>query len=108
MSNTFIKIVALAACLVLLVGSIPVYGATYSTYTYSIDGTAQASPAAYTPVLVHDSNSLGLKEKPLNAPTSIETDTEGKHGEDGNIHCIFDIIARAKCIWKNKCNRPHK
>jgi len=77
MSNTFIKIVALAACLVLLVGSIPVFGASYSSYTYSINGQAQASPAAYTPLSVHDSKSLGLGEKPLDAPTAIETDSEG-------------------------------
>ena len=77
MSKTFTKIVALAACLVLLVGSIPVFGATYSTYTYSIDGEAQASPAAYTPISVHDSKSLGLEKTPLDAPTAIETDTEG-------------------------------
>jgi hypothetical protein len=77
MNNRFVKILALVACLVLLVGSIPVFGATYSTYTYSIDGEAQASPAAYTPLSVHDSKALGLGETPLDAPTAIETDSEG-------------------------------
>jgi len=77
MSNKFVKILALAACLVLLVGSIPVYGASYSTYTYSINGAAQASPAAYTPIEVYDSKALGLSETPLDAPTAIETDSAG-------------------------------
>ena len=77
MKNKFVKILAFVACLVLLVGSVPVFGATYSTYTYSIDGEAQASPAAYTPLSVHDSKALGLGDKPLDAPTAIETDSEG-------------------------------
>ena len=55
------RILALAACLILALGCIPVGAITpYSTYTYSIDGFALMSPDAYTPDRQIDSSYMGV------------------------------------------------
>ena len=55
------RILALAACLILALGCIPVGAITpYSTYTYSIDGFALMSPDAYTPDRQIDSAYMGV------------------------------------------------
>lgn len=65
------------AALLMILGSIPSFGAAYSTYTYSIDGEQLESPDAYSPKPdgVYDSKKLGL-EVALNAPTAIEVDDD--------------------------------
>lgn len=64
------------AALLMILGSIPTFAASYSTYTYSIDGDQLESPDAYSPVAVYDSKKLGL-ELALNEPTAIEVDSDG-------------------------------
>lgn len=62
------SILALAAALIMLLGSIPVSAITpYATYTYDIDGEFMESPHAYVPLGVIDSASLNLKV-PLKDP----------------------------------------
>ncbi len=76
--SKFTKILALVSCLLMLIGMLPtgVFAYSYATYTYSKDGDAQYSPAAYVPKSVIDSQSLGL-EKAMDTPTGIEVDKEG-------------------------------
>ncbi len=76
MKKNIIRIVALLCVLVTAIGCIPASAAAYNTYTYSIDGESQASPDAYTPERVIDNQYLDL-DVALNAPTSIETDSDG-------------------------------
>ncbi|MBE6717655.1 MAG: hypothetical protein E7574_00165 [Ruminococcaceae bacterium] len=80
MNKKIIRIAALACCLMMLIGVIPAAAASsYGTYTYSQDGWGVASPDAYTPERIIDSNVIGL-EKKLKNPTDLETD------EDGNVY----------------------
>ncbi len=59
----FIKIVTLAACLIMVIGCLPISAITpYSTYTYSIDGFALMSPDAYVPDREIDYKYIGLEE----------------------------------------------
>ncbi len=68
---------ALSAVLILLLGTVSSFAASY---TYSIDGVAQASPDVYTPQGdAITSAKIGL-EVNLNNPTDIETD------DDGNVY----------------------
>ena len=76
MMKTFKNIAVVFAALFILITAIPVSAASYSTYTYSIDGESLASPDAYTPERVIDSAYMGLEVK-LNSPTDIEVDKEG-------------------------------
>ena len=56
------RILLLAMCLVMLVGTIPAEAIIpYSTYTYDIDGNYVESPHAYVPYEVITSKSLGLE-----------------------------------------------
>ncbi len=86
------KILALAASLLILVGSVPVSAITpYSTYTYDIDGTYMESPHAYVPSKIIDSESLKLKV-PLSGPKDFYV--HDVKDADGNVvdHyiCISD------------------
>lgn len=68
------RILALAACLVMIVGAVPVGAITpYSSYTYSIDGTALMSPDMYVPDRQITSASMGL-ETPLGDPRDMVVD----------------------------------
>ena len=81
----------MAICLITLATAIlPIYAAAYSTYTYSIDGTQLASPDAYTPLKVYDSESTGIL-----AATGFEiTDPRDMTVDvDGNIY-ICDVAVR--------------
>ena len=77
------SVLALVACLFILVGSFPVFAITpYSTYTYDIDGQYMESPHAYVPQTVIDSESLNLKV-PLAAPKDFYV--HDMKDENGNI-----------------------
>ena len=77
MMKRFTKTFAVfCAILMIALGSVSSFAASYSTYTYSIDGEQLPSPDAYTPEKVVDSKKIGL-EKALNAPTAIEVDNDG-------------------------------
>ena len=64
MKNNKLKIAfGFVICVIMLVGTVlPIFGAAYSTYTYSIDGTQLSSPDAYTPQKVFDSKSMGVEQ----------------------------------------------
>ncbi len=86
------SVLALVACLLILVGSIPVSAITpYSTYTYDIDGEYMESPHAYVPQTVIDSELLNLKV-PMAAPKDFYV--HDIKDENGNITdhliCISD------------------
>ena len=62
----FTRIVAFTACLIILLGCIPVNAITpYTTYTYSIDGFALVSPDAYVPDRIIDSSNLTYNGDPV-------------------------------------------
>lgn len=76
MKHNFKRFLAITAFLIVVLGTLSSFAASY---TYSIDGIAQASPDAYRTQIVVDSNYMGLKTA-LKQPTDIETD------DDGNIY----------------------
>lgn len=68
------KILALAACLILALGCMPLAAITpYSTYTYSIDGFALMSPDAYVPDRQIDSAYMGV-EPAIDDPRDLVVD----------------------------------
>lgn len=74
------RILALAACLVLVLGCLPLAAITpYSTYTYSIDGFALSSPDAYVPDRQVKAADMGL-ETGLNDVRDLFVD------EDNNVY----------------------
>ncbi len=78
--NKFTKILALMACIVLMVSCIPVGAITpYSTYTYSIDGFALMSPDAYVPDRQIDSNYMGVSPA-IDDPRDLVVD------KDNNVY----------------------
>ena len=69
-----IKLLALAACLMLVFGCLPLAAITpYSTYTYSIDGFALQSPDAYVPDRQIDSEYMGV-EPAIDDPRDLVVD----------------------------------
>ena len=73
MKHNVKRFLAITAFLIIVLGTLSSFAASY---TYSIEGIAQASPDAYRTQDVIDSAKMGLKT-PLNAPTDIETDDNG-------------------------------
>ncbi len=68
------RILALAACLILAIGCLPVNAITpYQTYTYSIEGYALMSPDAYTPDRTIDSAYMGI-DPPIDDPRDLVVD----------------------------------
>lgn len=85
------SVLALAACILILIGCIPVSAITpYSTYTYDIDGDYMESPHAYVPLRVIDSDTLGLKV-PLKDPKDFCV--SDVYDENGNIVDHYICIA---------------
>lgn len=84
-------LLGLAVCIVTVVISLlPSYAAAYSTYTYSIDGTQLASPDAYTPQKVYDSEALGVISATgyaIGEPVDLVVD------DNGNIY-ICDVTGK--------------
>ena len=83
MKNKFVKALILSLLLILLVGAIPVSAYdSYETYTYSIDGKAMQSPAAYSASLTVNSYQMRLVsekfgDKTLKDATDIFADADG-------------------------------
>lgn len=91
-NNKKLKILfGIVICVVtLLTAMVPIYAASYSTYTYSIDGTQLSSPDAYTPAGRYDSVNTGVYEATgfnISEPRDMVVDV------DGNIY-IVDIAQR--------------
>ena len=76
MKHNLKRFLAITAFLIIVLGTFSSFAASY---TYSIDGMAQASPDAYRTQVVVDSAMMGL-ETALKNPTDIETD------DDGNVY----------------------
>ena len=82
----FARILAFAACLLMLLGSIPVNAITpYSTYTYSIDGFALVSPDAYVPDRIIDSTNIYYDGDPVEIvdPRDMFVD------KDNNVYLVL-------------------
>jgi len=78
MKNKFVRLSALALCLMMLFGGISAFAATpYLTYTYSIDGESMQSPEAYSPYMTITSSYMNLPE-PLKNPRDLFVDKELK------------------------------
>ena len=79
------KITTVVLLLLTLVMLVPTVAASasepFQTYTYSIDGYALYSPAAYAPVMTVDSNYMGLLENggvAFDEPGDIFADNDGR------------------------------
>lgn len=101
------KILSFAFALIMLL-SVVVTAAPYSTYTYSIDGLVLDSPDAYVPYGEGPvtSSSLGL-DTPLINPTDIESDAEENIyiTDNGNNRIIItDKFYNVKHIIKDFVN----
>ena len=81
------KITTVVLLLLALVMLMPTVGASasepFQTYTYSIDGYALYSPAAYSPVMTVDSNYMGLLE---NGGVAFDEPGDIFADKDGNIY----------------------
>ena len=75
MKNRFVKFFAVLLAVFMLL-PIVVAADSYSTYTYSIDGTQLASPHAYTPNMTIDSADMGLPQ-PLAKVEDMVVDKKG-------------------------------
>ncbi len=90
MKRKFKTLFSIAVCLVTLVMAfVPSFAASYSTYTYSIDGTQLASPDAYTPQNIFDSVKLGVIE---GTKVNLQGNTNGTVSEIENQYgCGYGI-----------------
>ena len=78
--KNFTRILALTACIILMIACVPVGAITpYSTYTYSIDGFALMSPDAYVPDRQIDSAYMGV-EPAIDDPRDLVVD------QDNNLY----------------------
>ena len=83
MKKNFYRVFLLLICAITVLLSIPFTSSAsepYQTYTYSIEGEALYSPAAYSPVMTVDSKYMGLLEDggtPIDDPTDLFADKRG-------------------------------
>ena len=75
MKKTF-RIAALVMLLVLALGPVASFAASYVSYTYSYDGDQLVSPDGYTPDRLVSGDYMGLSVD-LSEPTDIVADTDG-------------------------------
>ena len=81
--KAFVGIAMLLITLVITL--LPSYAAAYTSYTYSIDGTQLASPNAYEPQKLYDSENTKIYEKTkhkLSDPRDLVVDV------DGNVYIV--------------------
>lgn len=82
----FIRIIAFAALLIMLLGCIPVNAITpYTTYTYSIDGFPLISPDAYVPDRIFDSKNIIYKGKTI----TIDDPRDLFVDENDNVYLVL-------------------
>lgn len=83
MKNIISKALLLLICVITVFSAVPFDASAeepYKTYTYSIEGNALYSPAAYSPVMTVDSKYIGLLEGngvAIDNPTDIFADERG-------------------------------
>lgn len=81
--KAFVGIAMLLITLVITL--LPSYAAAYTSYTYSIDGTQLASPNAYEPQKLYDSENTKIYEKTgykISEPRDLVVDV------DGNVYIV--------------------
>ena len=97
------SVLALIACLIMLVGALPVYAITpYSTYTHDIDGTDMPSPAAYVPQSVIDSEKLGLSVGLKEPKDFVVHEFVNNEGKNDYLICISDTGNKRVIIVNSK------
>ena len=83
MKKNFYRVFLLLICTITVLLSVPFASSAsepYQTYTYSIEGEALYSPAAYSPVMTVDSKYIGLLEDggvAIDDPTDLFADNRG-------------------------------
>ncbi len=94
------RIASLCIVLIMLLGTLECFAASYESYTYSISGEQLASPDGFSPDRLVDSDYMGLKN-PLNEPTDIVTDDEGNvYIADPNNNRIVILDKYYKFIYE--------
>ncbi len=79
------KLLLVILCAIMVFGALPASAVEpYQTYTYSSDGKALYSPAAYKPVISVDSKYIGLYD--LENPVSFDDAADIEADKDGNIY----------------------
>lgn len=104
----FARICTFALLLVLLFGcTAPAMAASFTTYTYSIDGFFTASPHAYRPEGQYDYTKMGITGD-LSSPADLETDADGNVyiADSGNNRIlVLDKYLKFKYEIKNFVNQ---
>ena len=94
------RIISMCFAVILVLGSVQSFAASYKSYTYSIKGEQLASPDGFSPDRLVDSNYMGLKT-PLNEPTDIVVDEEGNvYIADPNNNRIVILDKYYKLIYE--------
>lgn len=79
------KLLLVILCAIMVFGALPISAVEpYQTYTYSSDGNALYSPAAYKPVISVDSKYIGLYD--LENPISFDDAADIEADKDGNLY----------------------
>ena len=94
------RIISICFAVILVLGSMQSFAASYKSYTYLIKGEQLASPDGFSPDRLVDSNYMGLKT-PLNEPTDIVVDEEGNvYIADPNNNRIVILDKYYKLIYE--------
>lgn len=80
--KNFTRILVLCFALIMVLGSVGSFAASYTSYTYAYDGTFRISPDGYSPDRLVRSEDMGgeVATTPLNEPTDIVVDPDPETG----------------------------
>lgn len=89
--KNFTRFLVLCIALVMVLGSVGSFAASYTSYTYAYDGSFRVSPDGYSPDRLVDGAYMGgeVATTPLNEPTDIVVDSE-----NGNVYIADPNNAR--------------
>lgn len=82
-------LLTLTMALLMLMGSFPIFGAAYTSYTYSIDGAPVDSPDAYTPDREVDYEAMKLPQNLIDPADMIVDDEGNVYIVDTGANCIY-------------------
>lgn len=91
MKNRIVRFSAIFLTLLMLMGTISVFAASYATYTYSIDGFSMASPDVYTPEIEINSQYMGLID--------LEVDKDGNPAGKAIDDPRDLVVGPDKCVY---------
>ena len=76
--KNFTRFLVLCIALVMVLGSVGSFAASYTSYTYAYDGSFRVSPDGYSPDRLVDGAYMGgeVATTPLNEPTDIVVESE--------------------------------